>query len=118
MSTLFPIREKNSRSLGVADMAHALRSGRPHRANGEMAYHVLDLMHAIHDASEKVSLTNFYRCKKGPENTGPFLFYAIYPKQGFIENYHGQGIDVVFVARVARHKYHISPFTTEIPRDP
>lgn len=42
---------KNSRSLGVADMAAALRSGRPHRANGAMAYHVLDIMHAIHDAA-------------------------------------------------------------------
>jgi hypothetical protein len=34
-----------------ADMAYALRTGRPHRATGEMAYHVLDIMHAIHDAS-------------------------------------------------------------------
>jgi predicted dehydrogenase len=42
---------ENSRGLGVADMAHALRSGRPHRANGEMAFHVLDIMHAIHEAS-------------------------------------------------------------------
>jgi predicted dehydrogenase len=48
---LLPLREKNSRSLGVADMAHAIRSGRPHRANGEMAYHVLDIMHTIHDAA-------------------------------------------------------------------
>jgi predicted dehydrogenase len=44
---------ENSRGLGVADMAYALRSGRPHRASGEMAYHVLDIMHAIHDASEQ-----------------------------------------------------------------
>ena len=36
-----------------ADMASAIRSGRPHRANGEMAYHVLDLMHAVHDASHE-----------------------------------------------------------------
>jgi predicted dehydrogenase len=43
---------ENSRGLGVADMAYALRSGRPHRASGELAYHVLDIMHAIHDASE------------------------------------------------------------------
>lgn len=50
---LLPIRAKNSRSLGVADMAHAIRSGRPHRANGEMAYHVLDIMHTIHDASRE-----------------------------------------------------------------
>jgi predicted dehydrogenase len=42
---------KNSRGLGVADMAYALRSGRPHRANGDLAYHVLDVMHAFHDAS-------------------------------------------------------------------
>lgn len=50
---LLPIRDKNSRSLGIADMAHALRSGRAHRANGEMAYHVLDLMHTIHDAARE-----------------------------------------------------------------
>ncbi len=42
-----------SRSIGVADMAKAIKTGRPHRANGEMAYHVLDLMHAFHDASNK-----------------------------------------------------------------
>jgi predicted dehydrogenase len=30
---LVPIRRYNSRSLGVADMAHAIRSGRPHRAS-------------------------------------------------------------------------------------
>jgi predicted dehydrogenase len=44
---------ENSRGLGVADMAQALLSGRPHRANGEVAYHVLDIMHAIHEASEQ-----------------------------------------------------------------
>ncbi len=42
----------NSRGIGVADMAHALRSGRPHRANVEMAYHVLDIIHACHDSSK------------------------------------------------------------------
>jgi predicted dehydrogenase len=52
---------KNSRSIGVADMAYALQSNRPHRANGEMAYHVLDIMHAVHDAARDgrhVSLTS------------------------------------------------------------
>ncbi len=44
---------KNSRGLGVSDMAYALRSGRSHRANGAMAYHVLDIMHAVHDASRE-----------------------------------------------------------------
>lgn len=46
-------RSANSRGLGVADMAQAMRSGRPHRANGEMALHVLDIMHAILDASRE-----------------------------------------------------------------
>ena len=45
------IHTENSRGIAVADMAYALRTGRPHRATGEMAYHVLDIMHAIHDAS-------------------------------------------------------------------
>jgi predicted dehydrogenase len=45
--------EALSRSTGVADMAYALRSGRPHRASGELAFHVLDMMHAFHDASSE-----------------------------------------------------------------
>jgi len=45
--------EENSRGIGVADMAYALRSGRKHRASGELAYHVLDIMHAFHDASDQ-----------------------------------------------------------------
>ncbi|MCA9985839.1 MAG: Gfo/Idh/MocA family oxidoreductase [Anaerolineales bacterium] len=42
---------ENSRGVGVNDMAYALRTGRSHRANGQLAYHVLDLMHAFHDAA-------------------------------------------------------------------
>ncbi|MBW3622254.1 MAG: Gfo/Idh/MocA family oxidoreductase, partial [Armatimonadetes bacterium] len=41
------------RSIGVADMAVAIRQGRKHRANGRLAYHVLDLMHAFHDSSNE-----------------------------------------------------------------
>jgi predicted dehydrogenase len=44
---------ENSRGIGVADLACALRSGRAHRAGGELAYHVLDVMHAFHQASEQ-----------------------------------------------------------------
>ena len=40
------------RGLGVADMAYALRSGRPHRASGTLAYHVLDTVQTIQDASD------------------------------------------------------------------
>jgi predicted dehydrogenase len=42
---------QNSRGLGVADMARALQSGRAHRASGEMAYHVLDVMQAMLDTA-------------------------------------------------------------------
>ena len=35
------------RGIGLADMAHALVSGRNHRASGEMAFHVLDIMESI-----------------------------------------------------------------------
>lgn len=45
--------EQNGRGLGPSDMAEAVRIGRPHKANGALAYHVLDLMHAIHDASDQ-----------------------------------------------------------------
>jgi predicted dehydrogenase len=44
---------ENSRGLGVADMASAILCGRPHRASGELACHVLDVMHAFHDAAEE-----------------------------------------------------------------
>ncbi|MBL8028326.1 MAG: Gfo/Idh/MocA family oxidoreductase, partial [Fibrobacteres bacterium] len=44
---------ENSRSIGVADMASAIASRRPHRANGELAYHVLDIMEASAEASIK-----------------------------------------------------------------
>ncbi|MBW7862806.1 MAG: Gfo/Idh/MocA family oxidoreductase [Candidatus Hydrogenedens sp.] len=47
------IHAENARGLGVADLACAVRAGRPHRANGELAYHVLDLMHAFHDAADQ-----------------------------------------------------------------
>jgi predicted dehydrogenase len=37
----------NTRGLGIADMAHAMRSGRPPRASGELAYHVLDIIESF-----------------------------------------------------------------------
>ena len=46
------IYAENSRGLGAADMAQGLRSGRPHRASGEMALHALEIMHAVHTASD------------------------------------------------------------------
>ena len=43
---------ENSRGIGLADMAQAIESGRPHRASGDLALHVLEAMEGIHTASE------------------------------------------------------------------
>jgi predicted dehydrogenase len=49
---LFPYTA-NSRGIGLADMAHALREDRPLRASSDLAYHVLEIMEAIHVASDQ-----------------------------------------------------------------
>ncbi len=43
---------ENNRGIGLADMAHAIATRRPHRASGDLAYHVLDVMLAFQDASD------------------------------------------------------------------
>ncbi len=43
----------NYRIIGVADLAHALRSGRPHRASGDLAFHVLEVMEAFQISSDR-----------------------------------------------------------------
>lgn len=40
-----------SRGIGVADLAHAIRNGRPHRCSAELAYHVLEVMLAFEKSS-------------------------------------------------------------------
>ena len=41
------------RGLGVAELAQAIRAGHPPRASGALMFHVLDIMHSIHDASSE-----------------------------------------------------------------
>ena len=45
--------ELSSRGTGALDMARAIREGRPHRAQGSLAYHVLDVMVAVSEAGER-----------------------------------------------------------------
>ena len=47
ITTERPYAAGSWRGLGVADMAAALLSGRPHRASGERANHVLEIMAAL-----------------------------------------------------------------------
>ena len=44
--------DDNYRILGVVDMAVAIAKGRPHRASGELAYHVLEVMQALVGSAE------------------------------------------------------------------
>lgn len=43
----------NFRILGLADLARAIRTGRPHRCNGEVAFHVLEIMEAFGRSSDE-----------------------------------------------------------------
>ena len=47
-----PYADANYRSLGLADMASAIRLDRPHRANGELAFHALEVMEAFQVSSD------------------------------------------------------------------
>ena len=50
--TRHPYADGNYRILGLADMAQAIRTGRPHRANGDLAFHVLEVMEAFQKSSD------------------------------------------------------------------
>ena len=52
VETDMPYWDGNFRSIGLADMAHAIRGNRPHRANGDLALHVLEVMEAFGRASD------------------------------------------------------------------
>ncbi len=45
--------EHNLRIMGVADMAHAIRANRQHRCNGDLAFHVLEVMEAFQRSSDE-----------------------------------------------------------------
>ena len=50
-----------SRSIGAADMAMAIKTGRPHRASSELAFHVLDVILSFEKSSQlgvKVEITS------------------------------------------------------------
>ncbi|MET0695161.1 MAG: Gfo/Idh/MocA family oxidoreductase [Propionibacteriaceae bacterium] len=49
--------EQSSRGTGVLDMARAIRAGVPHRAQGALAYHVLDILVSISDSAQSGDYT-------------------------------------------------------------
>jgi predicted dehydrogenase len=48
-----PPVEHRSRGIGLADMVRATSERRPHRASGELGYHVLDAMCALLESAEQ-----------------------------------------------------------------
>lgn len=44
---------ENSRGIAVADMVDAVRHDRPHRANGDLMLHVVELMQGIHVSADQ-----------------------------------------------------------------
>jgi predicted dehydrogenase len=52
VDTDMPYADGNYRSIGLADMAHAIASNRPHRASGDLALHVLEVMEAFETSSQ------------------------------------------------------------------
>ena len=50
--TAHPYADDNYRILGLADMAQAIRTARPHRASGALAFHVLEVMEAFEASSD------------------------------------------------------------------
>lgn len=55
VTTLHAYANGNFRMLGAADMAHAIRTNRTHRASGELALHVLEVMTAFQRSAEQGS---------------------------------------------------------------
>ena len=45
--------DDNYRGLGLADMADAIVAGRPHRASGDLALHVLEVIEALHESAKE-----------------------------------------------------------------
>jgi predicted dehydrogenase len=65
-----------SRGIGIADMAYALRTGRRHRANGELIYHVLDTLHAFYDTAHAGRYTELKSTCERPSPLLPNLLYG------------------------------------------
>jgi len=67
---------ENGRGVGLADMVKAETKKRPHRAGGELAFHVLDLMHAIVEASEKAKHLEIRSTCERPKPLPPGLNFG------------------------------------------
>jgi predicted dehydrogenase len=66
----------NMRSIGLADMITGIGQGRPHRASGALAHHVLEIMCALEESSaSEVFVSVKSRCQR-PEALPTGLFHG------------------------------------------
>lgn len=70
---LVPGFAENSRGIGLADMVRAMRSGEQHRCNEALAYHVLEIMHAVLDSSDSGRSMEITSTLSRPEPLEPDL---------------------------------------------
>lgn len=61
------IYDDNSRGIGLADMAKCIETGKNNRASGELANHVLEIMHAFHISSDTKKYYDLTSSCKRPE---------------------------------------------------
>jgi predicted dehydrogenase len=68
----------NCRGMGLSDMAHGLETGEKHRADGGLAYHVLDVMSGILDSAARSEIRRIEsscdRPEPLPRNMPQFLY--------------------------------------------
>jgi len=76
--SLFHGCEVQGRAIGVSDMAEALLKGSKHRASGELAYHVLDVMQAFLESSR---MRKTVRIRSTCERPAPVPLKRALPKQ-------------------------------------
>ncbi len=59
------------RGFGLADLAHAIDTDRPHRASGELAFHVLEIMDAVIRAAHEHTVIELTSTVERPEPVPP-----------------------------------------------
>ena len=60
-------QQRSTRGTGVLDLARAARTGRAHRASGELAFHVLDVMSSIEEAADSAAYVQVTSSFEVPE---------------------------------------------------
>lgn len=73
--------EENSRGIGPAEMAAAIRAGRPCRADKEFAYHVLEVLDAILKSGEE---RRFFEISSSCPRPRPFVPAAENPEKQLV----------------------------------